>query len=173
MVFHRWHSNVQSLWLRVYCSDQNVKNKASSHSRDSATKFRRSVDNQQRAGNKSNILINWRFVHFFVSSAVGLTAMPEAIRVYNMDISQTKKASVSEFSKHWTGEKRSANFQPDVVKDIYAALDTSLVTALDLSGYLESYLWPNYSANSSKEHLFSILILLHEKYRQGLSVWRT
>ena len=36
---------------------------------------------------------------------------------------------------------------------------------------LESYLWPNFGEESSKEHLLSMLIMVNEKFRENVSAW--
>ena len=47
------------------------------------------------------------------------------------------------------------------------------VTALEISQYLENYLWPNYdpSSVSSKAHMISIVLMVNEKYREKVSPW--
>ena len=47
------------------------------------------------------------------------------------------------------------------------------VTALEISQYLENYLWPNYDPSSvvSKAHMISIVLMVNEKYREKVSPW--
>lgn len=41
------------------------------------------------------------------------------------------------------------------------------------SQYLESYLWPNFCEdNATKEYVMSIIIMLNEKFRERISVWK-
>lgn len=47
------------------------------------------------------------------------------------------------------------------------------VTALEISQYLENYLWPNYGPLSvgSKAHMLSIVLMVNEKYRERVPPW--
>jgi intron-binding protein aquarius len=40
---------------------------------------------------------------------------------------------------------------------------------LEFSGYLENYLWFFYSSNVCTEHVMSIILMINEKYKNGLS----
>lgn len=41
---------------------------------------------------------------------------------------------------------------------------------LEFNRYLENYLWPNYTENSSSAHLMSIIFMLNEKFRERIEV---
>ena len=47
------------------------------------------------------------------------------------------------------------------------------VTVLEISQYLENYLWPNYgpSLENNKAHILSIVLMVNEKYREKVSPW--
>lgn len=45
------------------------------------------------------------------------------------------------------------------------------VALLELSQYLENYLWPNFSGESSFDHIFSIVMLVNEKQKEGVAMW--
>lgn len=40
---------------------------------------------------------------------------------------------------------------------------------LDVSGYLENYLWPSYKAGATFEHTISIVLMVNEKYKNGVA----
>lgn len=42
---------------------------------------------------------------------------------------------------------------------------------LEISQYLESFLWPNYSKDANHAHLMSIVYLINEKFRERVEVW--
>jgi intron-binding protein aquarius len=42
---------------------------------------------------------------------------------------------------------------------------------LELSGYLENYLWTHFTEDSCFEHTFSILMMVNEKFREGVPVF--
>jgi hypothetical protein len=46
------------------------------------------------------------------------------------------------------------------------------VVVLELSQYLENYLWPHFdAATATKAHLMSIVALVNEKFREGVPAW--
>lgn len=46
------------------------------------------------------------------------------------------------------------------------------VQLLEVSQYLENYLWPNFDAGASSwEHTMSILMMINEKFREGMGAW--
>ena len=67
-------------------------------------------------------------------------------------------------------------YNAGIVKDIFddylkSRIDFAKVQLLDLSCYLENYLWRHYSADSSVEHILSTIIMINEKFREGISVF--
>lgn len=42
---------------------------------------------------------------------------------------------------------------------------------LEFSQYLENYLWPNFSQNSSTAHVISIVCMVNEKFRERSPAW--
>ena len=72
-------------------------------------------------------------------------------------------------------------FKPALVVDIYrkhlgggSDKPPSLkrVMLLELSQYMELYLWPNFdAAKASYEHIMSILLLINEKFRENVPAW--
>jgi len=60
-----------------------------------------------------------------------------------------------------------------MVKDIYTKEivggNSARFQLLEVSSYLENYLWPHYSTDQSPEHTLSIVLMVNEKYKNGLS----
>jgi intron-binding protein aquarius len=47
------------------------------------------------------------------------------------------------------------------------------IMMLEFSQYLENYLWPNYkTGEASKYHMISIVVMLNEKFRERVEVWK-
>lgn len=47
------------------------------------------------------------------------------------------------------------------------------VMVLEISQYLENYLWPNFDAESASfEHVMSIILMVNEKFRENVPAWR-
>lgn len=47
------------------------------------------------------------------------------------------------------------------------------VMLLEVSQYLERYLWPHFTPDASPEHVLSIVTLCNEKFREGVSPWES
>ena len=68
-------------------------------------------------------------------------------------------------------------FDPQVVESVYKKeikgtnFNSSRIVVLELSQYLESYLWPNYSHNASSTHMLSVIILVNQKFRERIPAW--
>jgi len=54
--------------------------------------------------------------------------------------------------------------------DLHSGNHPSKYHSLDMSGYLENYLWHFFDAEVCFEHLMSILLMVNEKYRNGSSI---
>jgi hypothetical protein len=86
---------------------------------------------------------------------------------------------------NWSTAARNADkppeLQPELVVSIYndelgGAADRApshkRIMLLEISQYLENYLWPHFdAASASFEHVMSILIMLNEKFREGVPAW--
>ncbi|KAF5841175.1 hypothetical protein DUNSADRAFT_14005 [Dunaliella salina] len=87
--------------------------------------------------------------------------------------------------KQWSTKAISSKappaFQPELVASIYrdelaGARDEppslKRVMLLEVSQYLENYLWPNFDpATATFEHLMSIILMVNEKFREGVPAW--
>jgi intron-binding protein aquarius len=71
-------------------------------------------------------------------------------------------------------------FRPELVEKLYAEelgggdkpAELARVVVLELSQYLENYLWPYFDATTAtKAHLMSILAMVNEKFREGVPAW--
>jgi intron-binding protein aquarius len=49
--------------------------------------------------------------------------------------------------------------------------DFNRLQLLELSGYLENYLWPHFNENVCFEHIFSIVLMINEKFRESIPVF--
>lgn len=53
-----------------------------------------------------------------------------------------------------------------------AAWFSRRVQLLEVSQYLENYLWPNFPASGApRQHVMSILVMVNEKFREGVPAW--
>ena len=80
--------------------------------------------------------------------------------------------STSSFRDH-----ASTKFNPDLVDDIYKkelSVPSSLQRAmvLEISQYLENYLWPHFDPQTATfEHVMSIVLMVNEKFRENIPAW--
>jgi intron-binding protein aquarius len=77
--------------------------------------------------------------------------------------------------KHWLPLSTANTFDPRIVDQIFETelsevSSTSRLHLLDLSNYLENYLWKFFYADAPPSHIVSIVIMLNEKYREGIDV---
>jgi intron-binding protein aquarius len=75
--------------------------------------------------------------------------------------------------KYWAMDLQGAGeFDDEVVKEIFNKELSGMgnfarLNMLETSSYLENYLWNNLSSTSSFEHIFSIVLMINEKFREG------
>ena len=70
-------------------------------------------------------------------------------------------------------------FKQEVVDDVYMnkGLNPSsndharIVEILEYNSYMEEYLWPNFSAESSFTHSMSIMLIINQKFLASLPAW--
>jgi hypothetical protein len=84
--------------------------------------------------------------------------------------------------KHWPANETPSPFESSVVEQVYSQYlsrpargreCSARLIALELSGYLERYLWPNLvePLTASWEHIMSIVALVNLKAREGAPAW--
>jgi len=82
-------------------------------------------------------------------------------------------------AKHWAlAASDKPTFDPALVQRIYnedlqqgRCSQTRIVT-LELSSYLELYLWPHFDAQTATfEHVMSIILMINEKFRENVPAW--
>merc|ERR1740117_2897575 len=94
---------------------------------------------------------------------------------------QTEDAEIKKLCKeNWAGGI-SKPFEEEVVEKLYKDFLGKKIGGgremrdklgqLELSGYLEHYLWPNFVVESSWTHVMSIVAMINLKFNEGLSAW--
>ncbi|KAL0896755.1 hypothetical protein Bca101_080716 [Brassica carinata] len=81
------------------------------------------------------------------------------------------------------GELPEKPFDPEIVKEIYATelkkvaggrkpAPLQRVMVLEVSQYLENYLWPNFDPEAASfEHVMSMILMINEKFRENVAAW--
>lgn len=101
------------------------------------------------------------------------TAVPTVEQISSDRITQLAK-------QYWTPREGKKPFKPQIIDDIYrkeikgSKFSVKRVMLLEFSQYLENYLWTNFdSSKATVEHLMSIVVLVNEKFRQGVPPWES
>ncbi|XP_053682709.1 RNA helicase aquarius isoform X2 [Sabethes cyaneus] len=84
-------------------------------------------------------------------------------------------------NRFWAPDTGSCHeeYNPSVIEEIYrreiceTRHSMRRIMMLEFSQYLENYLWPNYDGSvSTRAHLMSIVVMLNEKFREKVEVWK-
>ncbi|XP_010261266.1 PREDICTED: intron-binding protein aquarius [Nelumbo nucifera] len=81
-----------------------------------------------------------------------------------------------------TDPSQRAPFNPNLVKEIYETellvkggrkpVSLQRVMILEVSQYLENYLWPNFDPETATfEHVMSMILMINEKFRENIAAW--
>lgn len=108
-------------------------------------------------------------------------ALPSTITL--SEIQRDRLTKIAE--ENWTvggGAKPEKPFEPELVKEIYQTelvvkggrkpVPLQRVMILEVSQYLENYLWPNFDPEAATfEHVMSMIIMINEKFRENVAAW--
>ncbi|KAG2551560.1 hypothetical protein PVAP13_9KG377500 [Panicum virgatum] len=98
-----------------------------------------------------------------------------------LDIQRDRLTRVA--AEHWGTPAAASAFDADLVREIYATelrvegrgrktVPLHRVMILEVSQYLENYLWPHFDlADTSFEHVMSIILMVNEKFRENVAAW--
>ncbi|CAN6306432.1 unnamed protein product [Urochloa humidicola] len=98
-----------------------------------------------------------------------------------LDIQRDRLTRVA--TEHWGTLAAAGAFDADLVREIYATelrvegrgrktVPLHRVMILEVSQYLENYLWPHFDpADASFEHVMSIILMVNEKFRENVAAW--
>ncbi|RWS10743.1 intron-binding protein aquarius-like protein [Dinothrombium tinctorium] len=87
---------------------------------------------------------------------------------------------VVEYSrKYWSSNASAVEFDPRIVDQIYceqikaSSFNARKIMLLEISQYLELYLWPFFDEQHAKNrcYLMSIVIMINEKFRERIDAW--
>ncbi|PKA60044.1 Regulator of nonsense transcripts 1 like [Apostasia shenzhenica] len=92
------------------------------------------------------------------------------------------KIAAAKWLKTADSETLDRQFDAELVKEIYETellvsggrktVPLQRVMILEVSQYLENYLWPNFDAeNATFEHVMSMILMVNEKFRENVAAW--
>ncbi|KAG8043156.1 hypothetical protein GUJ93_ZPchr0922g6512, partial [Zizania palustris] len=98
-----------------------------------------------------------------------------------LDIQRDRLTGVA--TEHWGAPAAATAFHAGLVREIYATelrvegrgrktVPLHRVMILEVSQYLENYLWPNFDPDSASfEHVMSMILMVNEKFRENVAAW--
>ncbi|KAI8022969.1 RNA helicase aquarius [Camellia lanceoleosa] len=108
--------------------------------------------------------------------------LPNSITLIEIQRDRLTKIALENWSKAGGGERPKKPFSPDLVKEIYdmellvkggrKPVPLQRVMILEVSQYLENYLWPNFDGEKATfEHVMSMILMINEKFRENVAAW--
>ncbi|KAJ0637624.1 putative intron-binding protein aquarius [Helianthus annuus] len=112
------------------------------------------------------------------------TNVPSSITLVEIQRDRLTKIANENWSKSATNNEKPP-FSADLVKEIYETellvkedgrvrrtVPLQRVMILEVSQYLENYLWPNFDPETSSfEHVMSMILMINEKFRENVAAW--
>lgn len=112
------------------------------------------------------------------------TNVPSSITLVEIQRDRLTKIAEANWSNTAT-DKEKPPFSAELVKEIYETellvkedgrlrrtVPLQRVMILEVSQYLENYLWPNFDPETSSfEHIMSMILMINEKFRENVAAW--
>ncbi|KAK2976198.1 hypothetical protein RJ640_027489 [Escallonia rubra] len=119
-----------------------------------------------------------RVAEYPTQQSVPDKSLPSSITL--IEIQRDRLTQIAQ--ENWSTTGDSKPFSEELVKEIY---DTELtvtggrktvplqrVMILEVSQYLENYLWPNFDPDTATfEHVMSMILMVNEKFRENVAAW--
>ncbi|KAK4770601.1 hypothetical protein SAY87_031133 [Trapa incisa] len=116
-----------------------------------------------------------------VESKPGST-LPSSITLSEIQRDRLTKIADANWLKSGENVEERKPFDPDLVREIYETellvkkgrkpVPLQRVMILEVSQYLENYLWPNFDPEASTfEHVMSMILMVNEKFRENVAAW--
>lgn len=109
--------------------------------------------------------------------------VPSSITLSEIQRDRLTKIAAANWSKAGESGEPRRPFDAELVKEIYETellvkegqrkpVPLQRVMILEVSQYLENYLWPNFNpATATFEHVMSMIIMINEKFRENVAAW--
>ncbi|WCJ39022.1 P-loop containing nucleoside triphosphate hydrolases superfamily protein [Euphorbia peplus] len=112
--------------------------------------------------------------------------LPNSITLSEIQRDRLTKIAAANWMKTGGGESNEVvgkkGFDPELVKKIYETelkvkdgrkpVPLQRVMILEVSQYLENYLWPNFDPETANfEHVMSMILMVNEKFRENVAAW--
>ncbi|KAL6989725.1 hypothetical protein U1Q18_015476 [Sarracenia purpurea var. burkii] len=108
--------------------------------------------------------------------------LANSITLVEIQRDRLTKIAAANWSKGGVGENPKKPFSGELVKEIYETellvkggrktVPLQRVMILEVSQYLENYLWPNFDQEKATfEHVMSMILMINEKFRENVAAW--
>lgn len=112
----------------------------------------------------------------------GSATLPNSITLIEIQRDRLTKIAAENWSKAGDDTNPKKPFDPELVKQIYETellvkgdrktVPLQRVMVLEVSQYLENYLWPNFDPETATfEHVMSMILMVNEKFRENVAAW--
>ncbi|KAM1811895.1 hypothetical protein ACFX12_028479 [Malus domestica] len=111
------------------------------------------------------------------------SALPSSITLLDIQRDRLTMIAADNWSKTLDASQPKKPFDPELVNEIYRtelsvgkgqrrAVPSQRVMILEVSQYLENYLWPNFDPETATfEHVMSMILIVNEKFRENVAAW--
>ncbi|RDY09866.1 Intron-binding protein aquarius, partial [Mucuna pruriens] len=110
------------------------------------------------------------------------SGVPSSITLSEIQRDRLTKIAEAHWLKSGDAARPKKEFDPELVRKIYETellvkegskpVPLQRVMILEVSQYLENYLWPHFdSLTATFEHVMSIIIMVNEKFRENVAAW--
>lgn len=111
------------------------------------------------------------------------SALPSSITLSEIQRDRLTMIASANWSKTGDTSQPKQPFEPELVKEIYQTelsvkegqrktVPLQRVMILEVSQYLENYLWPNFDPETATfEHVMSMILMVNEKFRENVAAW--
>ncbi|XP_010916892.1 uncharacterized protein [Elaeis guineensis] len=108
--------------------------------------------------------------------------LSSSITLLEIQRDRLTKIAAANWLKTAGADAAAPKFDPELVKEIYETellvsgdrktVPLQRVMILEVSQYLENYLWPNFDPEAATfEHIMSMILMVNEKFRENVAAW--
>ncbi|KAG8363690.1 hypothetical protein BUALT_Bualt19G0048600 [Buddleja alternifolia] len=127
-----------------------------------------------------------RVAEYPVAAEKPVESKPESLVPSSVTLSEIQRDHLTKIAAdNWAKTADSVPkkpFSPDLVSEIYYTeltikggrkpVPLQRVMILEVSQYLENYLWPNFNPETASfEHVMSMILMVNEKFRENVAAW--
>ncbi|XP_014252193.1 intron-binding protein aquarius [Cimex lectularius] len=129
-----------------------------------------------------SLFLVFPFCSFFVNRLkMAAVQLPPKVKPVVLTVDEIKVDRITELAlQYWAPHTKADHkaYDPSIIDVIYkqeikgSTFNVRRIMMLEVSQYLENYLWPNYRPDQSTyDHMISVVIMMNEKFRERVSAW--